>query len=223
MNRHAACRHSPRLTQAQGLARLREFGGLIALPEGETLGVQGEPCGHVYVILSGQILQKLASGSGAARVTYILGPGDLLGEGALHVEGRWLLSTRTVTAVRACTLTRSQVLAMAGADPALLSWILSLLTRRLELAHTRLQGWTQGPPRDRMLQLLRQIATGHPTPDDGEVWLPMLLTQTELGEVVGLARETVSRTLASMEAEGLIRRRTRRGLWLAASALDTAA
>ena len=47
-------------------------------------------------------------------------------------------------------------------------------------------------------------------------WMPLPLTQSELGQMIGLARETVARMLAQLERDGVIRREGRKGLWLAA-------
>ena len=47
--------------------------------------------------------------------------------------------------------------------------------------------------------------------------LPPLLTPTAMGEMVGLGRETVVRTLAELLAAGVIRRGERNDLWLAPS------
>jgi CRP-like cAMP-binding protein len=89
-----------------------------------------------------------------------------------------------------------------------------LLSSRLERAHLRLDIVTTESARGRMLSILTVLADYHGETREGARWLPMRLTQAELGSMVGLARETVARTLADLESEGIIRREGRRGLWL---------
>jgi CRP-like cAMP-binding protein len=57
------------------------------------------------------------------------------------------------------------------------------------------------------------MAEHHGRREGDRVWVPLGLTQEDLGKMVGLARETVARLLAELEDSGLIRREGR-GVWL---------
>ena len=56
--------------------------------------------------------------------------------------------------------------------------------------------------------------------EEGWIRIPLHLTQGELGDLVGLARETVARTLTDLTLEGLIRRGGRRSVWVAEELLS---
>jgi len=190
--------------------------------KGTVLGTQGQPCEHLYIIAEGQVLLSRRNPAGDDHALYLLGPGDLFGEGALRPESRWLATARAVTDGAAHLLRASQIPQLAQYYPQLTAHILQLLSGRLERAHRRLDLIGTPSARDRVLGLLRVMANGSGHDEEQGVWLPLQLTQSELAGMVGLARETVARALAELEAEGAIRREGRKGLWLRSPATPPA-
>ncbi|HEU4753133.1 MAG TPA: Crp/Fnr family transcriptional regulator, partial [Armatimonadota bacterium] len=145
---------------------------------------------------------------------YLLGPGDLFGESSLQPSRAWKVSARAVTDGSAHVLPASNLPRLAQHYPELMAQIVALLSARLERALERMDLIQTDSARERILGLLSLMAEYHGQVQGNEVWIPLTLTQAELGEMVGLARETVARTMNSLEAEGLVRRANRRGLWL---------
>jgi CRP/FNR family transcriptional regulator len=182
--------------------------------KGGRIGTQGEPCEHIYIIAEGQVLLSRRNPDGDDYALYLLGAGDLFGEGALGKDRRWLVSARGVTDGSMYSLPASQLSRFAQFYPQLTAHIVTLLSARLERAHLRLDIVTTDSARERLLSLLNVLADYHGEERDGARWLPLRLTQAELGGMVGLARETVARTMADLEADGVIRRQGRRGIWL---------
>jgi CRP/FNR family transcriptional regulator len=182
--------------------------------KGASIGSQGEPCENVYIITEGQVLLSRRDARGEDYALYLLGPGDLFGEGSLGAVRRWLVTARALTDGAAHVLPASQIPKFAQYYPQLTAHIVTLLCSRLERAHIRLDIVTTDSARERLLGMLNVLADYHGELRDGCRWLPMRLTQAELGGMVGLARETVARVMGELESEGLIRRQGRRGLWL---------
>jgi CRP-like cAMP-binding protein len=59
--------------------------------------------------------------------------------------------------------------------------------------------------RERLAQVLYDLASGYgEKSDDGEVVIPLPLTQMELGELAGVAVSTTERILGDFRREGLI-------------------
>ena len=193
---------------------LADIAPKIRFWKGGRIGTQGEPAEHIYIIAEGQVLLSRRNPNGEDYALYLLGVGDLFGEGALNRDRRWLVSARAVTDGAAYALPASQLPRFAQFYPQLTAHIVTLLSARLERAHLRLDIITTDSARERLLSLLNVLADYHGEERDGARWLPLRLTQSELGGMVGLARETVARTLADLEADGVIRRQGRRGVWL---------
>jgi CRP-like cAMP-binding protein len=193
---------------------LNDLAPRVRLWKGSRIGTQGEPCENVYIIAEGQVLLSRRNAEGEDYALYLLGPGDLFGEGSLSQHRRWIATARAVTdgvvhALPACQLPR-----FAQFYPQLTAHVVTLLSARLERAHLRLDIVTTDSARGRLLNILTVLADYHGEMRDGARWLPLRLTQAELGSMVGLARETVARVFGELEAEGIIRRQGRRGLWL---------
>lgn len=182
--------------------------------KGTCIGTQGDPCENIYIIAEGQVLLSRRDAQGNDYAIYLLGQGDLFGEGSLSRDRRWLVTARALTDGYAHVLPAVQLPRFAQYYPELMAHIVTLLCSRLERAHVRLDIVTTDSARDRLLGILNVMADYHGEARDGSRWLPLRLTQAELGGMVGLARETVARVMGDLENEGLIRRQGRRGLWL---------
>jgi CRP-like cAMP-binding protein len=180
---------------------------------GSELGAQGEPCDSLYLIERGQILLSRRNEGGESHALYLLGPGDLLGEGAIHPYRRWLVTARAATDGFVHVLPAGQFPRLAQHFPQLVTHLVSLLTERLERAHLRLDVISCEGARQRVMGLLRTLARYHGVERDSVIAMELAVTQAELGEMVGLTRETVARALAELEAEGLLQRRRGRGMW----------
>ena len=182
--------------------------------QGRLIGVQGQVCEGLHLIEEGQVLLSRANAAGEDYALFMMGPGHAFGAGALRPDGRWLVTARALTNGVAHVVAPAHVPKVFQYYPALGMHLLRVLTEGLERAYRR-QDVAQSPnARERLFQLLSLMADCHGKPHGAETWMPLRLTQAELGEMAGLARETVARALADLETEGLVRRDGRKGLWV---------
>jgi len=200
------------------LAPFAEIGTLIPFAEEQLLGEQGALAPGLFLVLRGQVLLRRTSSENGSQAVCLLGPGDAFGEGSLLEDRRFLFTVRAVTPGSAVLLTAAQLHHLARASPEQARAVLQLLSRRLEISHTQVELLGAGSPRTRVLGWLHAWARRQGHREGNETWLPLGLTHAELGEVVGLARETVTRTLALLEKDGVIRRSNRQGMWLTTAA-----
>jgi CRP-like cAMP-binding protein len=182
--------------------------------KGVPLGVQGEACEGLVLIVRGKVMLSRRNPEGESHALYLLGPGDVFGEGSLRPTRRWMVTAKPLTDGLARLIPRAALPLLSHHDPELMQHLLGLLSARLERVHRRMDVMTASSARDRVMGLLTLIADYQGEPQGDEVWLPLGLSQAEIGEMVGLARETVVRVLAALEADGLVRRANRRGVWL---------
>lgn len=184
------------------------------LHKGMYIGRSGEPDSALYILQRGQVLLQTRSDDGTMRALDLLGAGDLLGEGALLSGQRWQSTAIAATDGDAYVISGTAVRGLARHYPQLMNWLLEALGSRLARAERRAGIASSEHASARVLGLLEYLAERHGQPAGREVWLPLTLTQTEIGEIVGLARETVARVYAQLEGEHLIHRKGRHGLWL---------
>jgi hypothetical protein len=105
----------------RGLSRehrhmIANMGRIEELRDGEILGVQGGWGDSIYVILDGQV-QLLTSTPMGQLTVRIAGPGESLPLAALIGEGRLVTSAIALTAVRALTISRSNLLDLCAIHP----------------------------------------------------------------------------------------------------------
>ena len=193
---------------------LTDIAARMAFWKGLQLGVQGEPCPHLYIVATGQVLLRRRNSRGEECALYLLGPGDLFGEGSLLPGGEWIFSAQAVTDGMAYTLRAAQLPHLAQYHPEITAHLVRLLASRLQQAHERGDLVTKQGARERLLGLLALMAEYHGEPRGEEVWVSLTVTQEQLGEMIGLARETVARTISGLESEGVVRHVRRRGFWL---------
>jgi len=196
------------------LRPLEEISPRRHLEKGRLIGVQGQTSDSLYIIDSGQVLLSRSGKDGSDYALYLLGPGQLFGEGSLQPERVWMVSARAMTDGQVYVVNAQLLPRLFQHYPELSRHILTLLSHRLERSHRRLDVHNILDARSRLLELLHTIADHLGEAAGEEIWMPLPVTQAELGQMIGLARETVARILAQLVREGSIRRDGRRGLWL---------
>lgn len=199
------------------LRGLEEIAPRKPLLKGRLICVQGQKADSLYLIEEGQVMLCRTGADDEDYSLYLLGPGQLFGEGALHPEGVSLVTARAMTDGSAYALSAALLPRLFQHYPELARHILNLLSVRLERAHRRLDVTRLADAKTRLLALLHAMADHHGQANGSEIWMPLPLTQAELGQMAGLARETVARILGQLEREGTIRREGRHGLWLIAA------
>ncbi len=191
-------------------ATLEEVTRLVRLSRGMALPPADA---ELYLIESGQVLVRRELPSGRQALD-LLGPGDLFGEGALSespapAETALVLANGAARALPVANIPR-----LAVYYPASIFRLLSLLGARVARAESLGAIRTVDQAADRLLEFLREMGRRFGDPYGEETWVPLQLTQSDLAEILGLARETVVRVQSRLEAEGKVRREGRRGFWL---------
>ena len=187
---------------------------LVPYPRGAVIAEQDAPCGKLHLLARGRVLLSRHNEAAGSRALYLLGPGSLFGVGAVTGKGRWLVTARAVTASAVYLLPAERLPEFAVYYPQLAAQVITELARRVERGHRRLEVQAHHSAKERLLGLLEILADYEGEDHGGEVWLDLPVSQAVLGEMVGLARETVARALGDLESDGTIRREGRKGLWL---------
>lgn len=185
--------------------KLTSLGVPVSYQPGQVLMRQGERTEKIQLLLAGRVKVSLADSAGRSLLLAIRGPGEVLGEIAL-IDGR--THSATVEALDGCQIrmvamgTFLTTLRDLGLERTLVCFSIQRLreseARRLELATLQ-----AGPRVVRgLLHLAVPAVPGDRTVDIG-------LSQTELGEAIGLSRASVSGKLAELRSAGIVM--TRRG------------
>ena len=189
---------------AGGLAGERGIGFLVRiLHRGDRLFDHGEPFDSVYMVRSGTLKTCTVSASGEEQVMGFHGPGDLAGLDAIH-EGRHASSAIALGTASVCSLPWEPLCGLSARAPRAQSRLLAKMSRQIHDSERRLRVLVMRGAGQRMAAFLTGLL------DDcrrrglkcDELVLPM--PRADIASHLGLAIETVSRSLTRQHAERLI-------------------
>ncbi|WGW05505.1 Crp/Fnr family transcriptional regulator [Tropicibacter oceani] len=192
---------------ARDAAALRAMGRPMHYQPQAQICAEGSDDQSMLLIETGRVEISLTSVDGRRSILAQLGPGEVVGEmAALDGEPRSADAEAAVD-VTGLLLTRSQVQRFLRDHPDAALQVIRTLCARLRKTNTRLatQVLSDGP--SRLAGLLGQLFEDWGTPDAmGHLHLSEGFSQSDLGDMTGLTRETVNRAIRSWEKDGIVRR-----------------
>ena len=169
------------------------------------------PATQLGQVISGQLEVSLVTDGGRTVQFDVLGPADLLGVSGL--VGMPSLGVRAVAlgdgSLR--VIDAARFLAEISDHPDRLRALAIRLAARLDRLERRLERRC-GTLDERLLMLIQSLVgqRGAQSVQDGSDPVPGRWSHARLGQQIGVSRETVTRTLAQLEARGAIHREGRR-------------
>lgn len=184
-------------------AALLAAGTPVRFAEGAILMLQGEVGDSLYVVTSGLVKVVVTAESGAETTLVIRSRGDLVGEFAPLDDKPRTASVRAVGEVTALRIGGAAFVAIftesAPVQAAVTRYILGKMRSSTE-RHAAERVWDA---KERLAQVLYQLGELHADPDaGGEVRVP--LTQSEVGELAGVAVSTTERVLKELRKQGVV-------------------
>jgi CRP/FNR family transcriptional regulator, cyclic AMP receptor protein len=144
------------------------------------------------------------------QITSLVGPGEVIDELALF-DGVSIPSAAVAIFSSVLSfVSRTSFETYLSNKPQLQRRIMSVLVRRLRCTDTEMMLLYYVSPQVRLARVLLRIAEAATTQQISSdvLVVPIILTQTDLASMVGIAREVVSRTLSSWEQSKFMIRRT---------------
>jgi CRP-like cAMP-binding protein len=167
----------------------------------------GDPGNGCYAILEGSLKVSIVSVDGDEQLLAVLGPGSIVGELAL-LDGR--ARSATVTTLKHSRLAFIEKHAFdrfAEENPALYRHMLSIVGQRLRQSNDVLAARSFLPLPGRVAQALLQLADTFGKPvDNDRILIHYKLSQADIANMAGAARENVSRVLNDWKRAGTISR-----------------
>jgi CRP/FNR family transcriptional regulator len=174
------------------------------LPHGEFVVRQGDLSKCLYLVTAGAVRLSSVTPGGREVVVGMLGCGELFGEDALLGRPS-AVDARTVGTTDVVTMPLEHLRLVLRHHPGTAEELLRLVAARLHRTSRALEEALTADLPARVWSRLRDLAEAHgeAAPDGVAIGVP--LTREELARMVGAARESVSRTLSGLAAQGLVR------------------
>lgn len=173
------------------------------LGKGATVFHQGDSGGGLYLLLAGSVKISRTGRDGRDVTVAVLHEGNFFGEMSL-IDGQPRSASATTTqTTRLLMLDREHFQRYVLSQARIVAKMLRELSKRLRAADQTIENLALSSVHDRLFCLLGHLGRRSPL-KDGKGLIERAPTHQELAELVGSSRETVTRTLAAFEREGLI-------------------
>ena len=192
--------HPTSLNQFQGAGLPIEY------PSGVTIFRKGQQAFGVHIICSGRVKLGDICDRGRAIIVRISGPGYSLGLTTALAKKPYSLTAETLEPVQAKFISRADFIRIKKTNPQISECIIEQLSHDLLSAQeSMLRSFLHTSARPKLASLLIAWAGEGKQPADGSVRVPMNLTHQQIGQMLGISRETVSRSIKEFRDAGVIK------------------
>jgi CRP-like cAMP-binding protein len=193
-----------RLLSAEQASEVLNYSKIISLKARQTLFREGDSGSALYVLTSGYVKLTRMGPDGTEIVLELAGPRSIFGEIAAIGGARRAADAVAISACKLLAIDARQFMAVLRQNEAALLEIFQLLTDRLRNTTSRMEDLLFLPLTARLARALIRLAALNSRPTRDGLLIDVTLSQRELGELTGLARESINKQLATWRDEGVI-------------------
>ena len=183
----------------------RSLGRPLSYPKGVTLFREGESPQGLFVVCWGRVKLFVSGSNGRSVISKIAGSGDALGLSDLLLEQPYAMSAETLEPVQVKFLFHGELMGLMQTHGEIGRHTAKYLSRNLRSSHQQLVriAITQNP-QSKLIDLLFDLAggAGLTLTNGSRFYLP--LTHQQIGDLLGITRETVCRLLGELRKAELI-------------------
>lgn len=180
-----------------------------SFPAGTRVFHEGDSSDACYIVSEGSFRVTREHSDGRAITLATLGPGEIFGELAMLDGDTRSASAESITDGTLLALPANDVRSLLGRNPEIALKLVAGLVRRLRAANMRLSRQSFQTVPSRVAGILAQLSReGQEATADGEGEMQEVtirMNQTDLAQLAGTSRESVSRFLAELERAGVVR------------------
>lgn len=167
--------------------------------KGQNLFREGEAAAGVHILLHGLVKIFHCSADGRERVLHLIKPHNTCGEAAVFQRGTYPAHAAALLPSQSLYLPSKPLLDMLLANPDLGLNMLAALSLRLRMFTRKLEAHSKGDATQRLAAYLLHRARLHQSQS-----LHLDMPREVLANMLGIARETLSRTLTRLQQQGII-------------------
>jgi CRP/FNR family transcriptional regulator len=190
------------LSQSE-LERIAQVAIPRSFPHDTRVFHEGDPGNACYIISTGSCRVTREHSDGRAITLATLGPGAIFGELAMFDGETRSASVETTEDTELLALPANDVRALIRQHPEMGEKLVVALTRRLRAANERISRQSFQTVPSRVAGVLNQLLAEEGTTGQG-TGVTIRLRQSDLAQLAGTSRESVSRFLATLERAGVV-------------------
>lgn len=193
-----------RSLSAEALSDFESRELLLSCPASTTLFVEGQTARDIVILMEGRVKLSINSSNGKRLVLRIARPGEILGISSALAGNPYRTTAESLYQCCVSALPRSDFLDFLVRQPAARQSIASALSLDYDLACERLRtiGLASTAAAKLALLLLEWSVGGRQT--ERGIRIHLSLTHGEIGEYIGVSRETVTRILNKFKRRRIV-------------------
>ena len=182
-----------------------------SLTKGEILFHQGDDADAIYILKSGILKLTRLMESGDEIIVKLVHAKQALGENNLFsVNPVHEVSAVALEDAELCGLDRNSFENIIMSNPQLAKDIIKNLGTKLTKLHMDIAENSIQSSTDRVMMVLRQLASQNGIETDQSILINVNITQNELSSMVGISRVMTSQILKKMESDGILKKDKRK-------------
>ncbi len=174
----------------------------LSYPAGAMLFGEGQTCRGIYILCKGRVKLATSSNQGQILILKIAQPGEVLGLNTTVSGGPHELTAETGQPCQLNFVKREDFLRFLQEYPEANMQVAIHLSRECQQAYQHLRSFVMRSAPQRIARLI--LDWSH---EDSRVatakGIKVALTHEEIGQIIGMSRETVTRTLADFRKQGI--------------------
>lgn len=186
------------------LLPLRRVARLANVARRERIYSAGDASDRVHFLAAGVVKVATPLPPGPDILLAFLYPGDVFGESALIDDGPRDHGAEAYEDAKIWSVSRSLFIDLLRQSPTLGHELFRLMAHGTRRFRMRVEELLQKDAHRRVARTLSNLAAEHSVADADGLLIPLRLTQADLANMTGLARETVNGVLSDLRESGLV-------------------
>ncbi len=178
------------------------------IKKGEPLFKEGEKLNGVFCVRNGVSKLSKISDNGKDQIVKIASKGEVMGQRSVIAEEATNLSAVALNDMEVCFIPKTNITARIEDNPAFTQAILKYMAQELKLADDVIVNMAQKTVNQRLAEALLYLDKTFGQDDEG--YLALILSRSDIVDVVGTATELCIRTLAKFKKEQLLETKGKR-------------
>ena len=172
--------------------------------KGEVIFMEGDPGKAIYYIKSGKIKLFKTSFEGREVTLNILGPGSIFAEVTMFSDLDYPATAMVLEDVLVGMIRNQDLEKIVQENGNIALSLIKELNRRLFYAQMKIKDMALHDVNGRVAKVLLDLAYRYGRKTHGGIQIDLKMTKTEIANIVGTSRETVSRSLSQLKSDEVI-------------------
>ena len=171
--------------------------------------LESDPGNMLYLICSGRVKITKLNEEGNEVILTILGDGDFFGEMSLLDDQDRNANAIAMDDVELLTVTKNEFVNLIRNNPTLSLNLLKTFAIRLRVTDTRMKSFFLDDAQKKVIITLYNLAENMGVAEGKDIIIEEVPNQTDLANLTGISRETLSRIINKFEINNIIERRNK--------------